>query len=122
MYRHEEGMWARVPSAIVGGIITVAATRAAMRFGAGLTPYVWAGIVFAALSVTTLYFAFVHRKTVDVLVDTENEMRKVVWPTKDEVSGSTVVVISTVLLLGAAVFLMDVVLAHLLSLIRLYKL
>jgi len=115
MHRRDEGMWARVPVAIVGGIITVIATRSALKWG-----NIAGGVVFLVLAVATLYLSFFHRKAGDVLIDTEGEMRKVVWPTRDEVTGSTIVVIASTVLLGLAIFLMDVVLTYGLQLVRLY--
>jgi preprotein translocase SecE subunit len=122
MYKREEGMWARVPVAVVGGIVTVAATRTAMTWSFWPGRYIWGGIAFAVCACATLWLAFFHRKTGDVLIDTESEMRKVVWPTREEVQGSTIVVIATTLILGVGVFVCDVVVARVLSWVRLYKL
>ncbi len=120
IYKKEEGMWARVPAAIAGGIITVYASRAASSWGRGAASYIWAGAVFAVLGFVTLYIAFFHRKTADVLIDTESEMRKVVWPTREEVSGSTGVVIATTIILGAAIYTVDILLANFFTLVGLY--
>jgi len=120
VYKKEEGMWARVPLAIVGGIITLYATDAAMKWNFWLDRYVWGGIVFAAFAAATVYFAFFHRKMGDLLIETESEIRKVVWPTREEVQGSTIVVITTVLILGLSIFVVDVGLANFLKLIGLY--
>jgi preprotein translocase SecE subunit len=107
MHKREEGMWARMPLAILGGIVTVQAARTAQGWASGPAAYLVAGVVFALCALITLYLAFFHRKVGDVLIDTESEMRKVVWPTRDEVSGSTVVVIGTVFLLGMTMFAFD---------------
>ena len=121
VYKKEAGMWARVPVAVIGGIITVYAARGAMKWGTGNAQYIWAGIVFALCACGTLFLAFFHRKMGDVLIDTENEMRKVVWPTREEVRGSTVVVITTVAILGATIYAMDIGLAGFFRLIHLYR-
>ncbi len=113
-------MWARVPAAIVGGIVTYFATDWAMGALEGNAGYVLAGVVFAVLATATLYIAFFHKKTGDMLIDTENEMRKVVWPDREEVAGSTIVVIGSVVLMGAAIFIMDIVLTQVLSIIGVY--
>ena len=120
IYKREEGMWARVPVAIIGGVVTVYATDAAMGLAEGNARFIWGGLVFAALGLATLFIAFFHRKTGDVLIDTESEMRKVVWPTREEVQGSTIVVIGTTVLLGLTILVMDIVLTYLFQLIRLY--
>jgi len=113
-------MWARMPVAIVGGIITVYATQAVMGRGQAITSLVWGGVVFLALAVLTLYFAFFHQKTGEVLIDTENEMRKVVWPSREEVSGSTTVVIATTVLLAVAIYGLDNALVGVMKLVGLY--
>jgi len=120
MYKREEGMWARVPAAVVGGAVTVYATDAALGWNLGNMRYIWAALVFAALGLATLFLAFFHTKTGEVLIDTENEMRKVVWPSREEVSGATTVVIMTVIILGVAIYMMDIALANILSLVGLY--
>ncbi len=120
MYKKEEGMWARMPAAIVGGVITVYATDAAMKWGSGIYPYIWAGLIFATFACATLFLAFFHAKIGETLIDTESEMRKVVWPSRPEVTGATTVVIATVFILGVAIYVVDITLASLLKLVHLY--
>lgn len=43
----------------------------------------------------------------DFLIDTENELKKVAWPTKDETISASIVVIFTVLILAAFLFVSD---------------
>lgn len=118
MYRREEGLWARVPASIVGGTVTVYAMQAV--YGESVPSMIAAGAVFAIGAAITLYLSFFHAKTGEVLIDTEVEMRKVVWPTREEVTGSTTVVVATTIILGLAIFLMDVALTSGLKFIRLY--
>ena len=121
MHKRDEGLWARVPAAIVGGIVTVYMTKAAIDSSRNpAVSYIMAGIAFAVLGIFTLYLCFFNRKVGDILVDTENEMRKVVWPNRDEVSGSTIVVIGTTVLLSLAIFVVDIALTWGLQLINLY--
>lgn len=120
IYRQEEGMWARMPLAIVGGLVTVSAARAAMGVTATNWKYLWLAGVFLVLGAVTLYLAFFHRKTGELLIDTETEMRKVVWPTREEVTGSTTVVIGTIALLGVAIYVMDILLTEGLQLAGVY--
>ena len=47
----------------------------------------------------------------DFLREVRNEIRKVTWPTWDELKGSTVVVMISILILGVFTFGVDVVLA-----------
>ena len=120
IYKREEGLWARMPVAIIGGIVTVFAARASQGWADGAASYILAGAVFAVLGAVTLYFAFFHRKTGEVLIETEGELRKVVWPTREEVIGSTTVVITTVFIFGGVLYAVDVGLASVLHLIGLY--
>jgi preprotein translocase SecE subunit len=49
--------------------------------------------------ITLLYFYMQRPKVADLLIGTESELRKVTWPTMDEVINSSVVVVICVLLL-----------------------
>jgi len=120
MYRQEEGLWARVPAALIGGVITVVAASAASGTGTTVLGVIGAALVFVVLGAATLYLTLFHRKTGDVLIDTESEMRKVVWPTRVEVQGSATVVIITSLLLGCLIYVTDIVLTQLLVASGLY--
>ena len=120
VYKKDEGMWARVPIALIGGAITVAITRAAMNWVKGRGSYIAAGIAFLIMATLTLFFAFFHQKTGEILIDTEGEMRKVVWPNRDEVTGSTIVVIVTTVLLGVGIYVLDRGIGGFLILVNLY--
>ena len=113
-------MWARMCVAIIGGLVTVRVTGSAMNWAEGAMSYVWGGVAFSLLALATLYLAFFHVKIGDMLIDTESEMRKVVWPSRDEVKGSTIVVVATTILLGTTIYFMDYILARLLVLVNLY--
>jgi len=51
--------------------------------------------------------AYVNRKSSDFMIATEGEMKKVSWATKDEVIGSTKVVILFTVLLAVLLFVVD---------------
>ena len=51
----------------------------------------------------------------DLLIETESELRKTTWPTMDEVINSSIVVVVTVLVLGAFLALADSVLARVMA-------
>ena len=53
-----------------------------------------------------------HERSVDFLVETEKEMRKVSWPTKGELRGSSIVVVLAVFFLGVYLFCVDVLLSN----------
>jgi preprotein translocase subunit SecE len=55
--------------------------------------------------------------TADLLIDTELEMKKVSWPTRQEAWNSTVVVIVTVAIFTVLLFTFDVVLSQILKLV-----
>ncbi|VAX23644.1 Protein translocase subunit SecE [hydrothermal vent metagenome] len=52
-------------------------------------------------------------KIVNFFNDVVKEMKKVTWPTKDELKESTVVVIVTCLIIAAFTYLIDMVVAQL---------
>ncbi len=54
-------------------------------------------------------------KTVDLMVETESEMKKVSWPSRQEAWNSSVVVVITVLVMMALLFFYDVVLTFILK-------
>ena len=57
-------------------------------------------------------------RIVDFMIATESEMRKVNWPTKKEIRGSTMVVIVGTLLVTAILFLIDFGFTTLFTLIK----
>ncbi|MBI4574748.1 MAG: preprotein translocase subunit SecE [Planctomycetes bacterium] len=54
----------------------------------------------------------------DFLIETEGEMKKVSWPTRAEVVGSSVVVIATVMVLGVYMYIVDFGLDRLRAVLR----
>lgn len=75
--------------------------------GVDLSP---AFLVAAMLFGTGAYF--VHRwqakpKVADLLIDTEDELKKVTWPTLEEVVNSSIVVVMFVVFIGAYLALAD---------------
>ncbi len=56
-------------------------------------------------------------KVADLLIDTESELRKVTWPTLDEVMNSSTIVVFFVLFLGAFLALADVLLTRIVRVI-----
>jgi len=49
----------------------------------------------------------VKEKVINYLKETRQELEKVAWPTRDEVRGSTIVVVVTSLIISAFVFGVD---------------
>lgn len=56
--------------------------------------------VWAVVVLVSFFLSFSHKKLSEFLIDTESEMRKVSWPTTNEVVSSSVVVIITIFALG----------------------
>ncbi|HHT9119283.1 MAG TPA: preprotein translocase subunit SecE [Candidatus Hypogeohydataceae bacterium YC41] len=57
------------------------------------------------------------KKTVEFLIETQGELQKVSWPTREELTGSTVVVIVSVIILGIYIFAVDWVITRVMKLI-----
>jgi len=68
-----------------------------------------------------LYLVLFHHQVVDILIETQQEMRKVAWSSRSEVIGSTVVVLVTVAMLAVFILLMDLVVRGVFGLIGLYR-
>lgn len=62
-----------------------------------------------------------HRPTVDFLIATEGEMKKVNWSSRKEIIGATKVVIFTVFALGLLLFVADMLFMLMFSLIGVLK-
>jgi preprotein translocase SecE subunit len=67
-----------------------------------------------------VYLILFQRQVVDILIETQQEMRKVAWSSRAEVIGSTIVVLVTVVILAVYIFVTDQVVIGLFRLIRLY--
>lgn len=66
-----------------------------------------AGVIMLAGAVLIYLFVAVKRRTVDFLIATDGEMKKVNWSTRREVRGSTVVVVIASMLLAVLIFVID---------------
>jgi preprotein translocase subunit SecE len=69
---------------------------------------IWAGVIGAVFAV--LWFTGNLVKLRNYIAETREELKKCTWPTNDELKGSTVVVMISVLLLGAFTVVVDNVL------------
>jgi preprotein translocase SecE subunit len=61
------------------------------------------------------FLCFSYVKTSEFLINTEDEMRKVAWPTFQELVDSSCVVIIAIIIMGVFLFLADILLATLLQ-------
>lgn len=55
------------------------------------------------------------RAFVDLLADTQTELQKVSWPTREELRSSTIVVLVCILVLGAFLYAVDVIVSFLMT-------
>jgi len=78
-------------------------------------------IVAGIFAGAPLYLVLFHHQVVDILIETQQEMRKVAWSSRSEVIGSTVVVLVTVAMLAVFILLMDLAVRGVFGLIGLYR-
>ena len=115
MYKLGQGYWTRVLSATAGGVIAVLGgwwlhdIFKTVDWGINPIYLSWGvGGLFVALWLPFIYLWTARSATtVDFLVATETEMKKVSWPTRREVSGSTVIVITTAFVISLFCYLFD---------------
>lgn len=115
-YKPEQGRWTRMGTLIGAGIMIawgayVLYQELQLFQGdtmASLMVTVGAPILFAAGCFYIVWrFTYAVRSTGDFMIATEGEMKKVNWSTKNEVIGSTKVVILFTVLLAMFLFLAD---------------
>lgn len=81
-----------------------------LAFGGDSPVLMWSVIVSAGVFLLFAFgvFALLHyRKFVDYLINCEAELRKVSWPTRPELKRQTIVVLITLALFGAMLFVVD---------------
>ena len=86
IYKKGQGYWTRQMSTIAGGVM-ILLDPVYFRAASGV---LWVGIFGSLL----YYFIWLKPRSVDFLVATESEMKKVNWSSRREVVGSTIVVIA----------------------------
>jgi preprotein translocase subunit SecE len=127
LYKQGQGYWTRLMSAIAGGMVVVmgvlwlAGMLRGVRIGEIQPLYVSLviGLVVCAIFGFIIYY-YVGRKprSVDFLIATEGEMKKVNWSSKREVFGSTWVVIGLCVFVTVFVFAFDFAFAALFRFLR----
>jgi preprotein translocase SecE subunit len=65
-------------------------------------------LVGGAITAVTYYLVFLKPSSVDFLIATEGEMKKVNWSTRREVIGSTTAVIMTAVILTVFCYVIDI--------------
>jgi preprotein translocase SecE subunit len=129
VYRPGQGVQARIGA---GAALVMLAIFASVRFhqllptGRSLAVLglqvpmsaVWAGGLFVLEIAVIAYFlagppfggTFLRKKSrslVDLLVDTQAELEKVVWPSRQDLANSTVIVLIAIVLLGVFIVFVD---------------
>ncbi|MBP9025581.1 MAG: preprotein translocase subunit SecE [Phycisphaerae bacterium] len=113
IYKPGQGKHVRWGSAIGAGVIAVAGVRffyewLRLPLGDNLVLRTLIPVaVLAALGWLIFWLVFQKHTTVDFMIATEGEMKKVNWSSRKEVLGATKVVIFTVLALGFLLFIVD---------------
>lgn len=108
IYKSGQGYWTRLMTTISGGLLGVLGAywlwESAGTASWGVpTIYIQAAFALVAFAVTAWLlwkFVAVSHKSVDFLVATESEMKKVNWSTRKELVGSSVVVIVSSLMIA----------------------
>jgi len=123
VYKKGQGTAAR---GIAGVIAILLGTWASVQMWNSLTGSVM-GVQVAGTAVVAaifvgapLYLVLFYHQVVDILVETQQEMRKVAWSSRSEVIGATTVVLVTVIILAAFILVTDLVVRGVFILIGLY--
>ncbi len=133
-YKPKQGKYARLSvGAAIGVLLLFAAWRATQFIGLGRSfmlmgvsvPYgaIWGALLFVVFGLVALLFACAYKtglssldKTsaafVDLLIDTENELKKVSWPGREEIRRYTIVVIVCILVIGGLIYSVDYVVSY----------
>jgi len=118
LYKPGQGRYVRLGTAGAAALVALFVSYYIWTLLAGHLPEDFAYrtyVMYAAPALLVAGFALLaakylnHPKLADFLIATESEMKKVSWSSKAEVLGSTMVVIVTVILLAAFIFVVDYV-------------
>ena len=112
IYKPGQGYWTRMLTAIGVGTIVLAGVGWGWQKMSVIqqnTIYYQAGmaVVVAAVCGALMFFLLNRPKIVDFMIATEIEMKKVHWPSRKELVGSTLVVIYGTLFMALLLFLID---------------
>lgn len=119
LYKPGQGYWTRLLSAIGGGTLVLAGMAWMWSQLEGIENEITRRTTQSIVVVSILLVAGIagwlvlnHTRIVDFLIATEAEMRKVNWPTRREIIGSTWVVICGTVLMMTMLFVVDVIFAQ----------
>lgn len=114
IYKRGQGYWTRMLSAIGAGMLVVTGIAWLWNQMSLITEHrlYWQGGMVVAMVVfwsVFLYWILNKPRVADFMIATEAEMKKVNWPTKKEIMGSTWVVITGTFLIAALLFVINLV-------------
>lgn len=114
IYKPGQGYWTRMLTAVGAGTLVLVGV-AWLWWQLAVIPthtvYYQAGVSVAVIAVFggLIYWILNRPRVVDFLIATEAEMKKVNWPTRREILGSTWVIICGTFLLAALLAVVDLV-------------
>jgi preprotein translocase SecE subunit len=116
VYKSGQGYYTRMGTVIGVALVSLLGIQwaweylEAMRIGSVNPRYVGAGgaiLIGGIITAVTYWLVFVKPSSVDFLIATEGEMKKVNWSTRREIVGSTVAVIVTTLVIAVFCYGID---------------
>ncbi len=125
LYKPGQGTYVRWGTAIGAGVLVAGGASFLFEELYVFEDTVWRFIipvaVMVAMACVVFWLVGRYRSTVDFMIATEGEMKKVNWSTRREVIGATKVVIATTLGMGALLFVADMICIFVLSGIRVIR-
>ena len=122
VFKKGQGNRARAVAALAA--VAIAAFGVSEAYGmwsASLVTFaVAAAVLIVGVAGTGIYLALINERTSEFLIETQAELKKVAWPPKEEVKGSAAVVVGTVVVMGAFLWLVDIFLVYITSVIQVY--
>lgn len=123
MYKPGEGKYTRICTAVGIGLVVLYTAywlTEELKGIAGISEYVLAAVALGLIAVAGVVTWWVLNKpsVVEFMINTETEMRKVNWPSKKEITGSTWVVICGTMLLTVMIFASDLLFTLLFTAIK----
>jgi len=125
IYKSGQGYWTRLMSAVAIGLLALLGGAWIWeRWGGGASSATTRGVVMgvaalfvAVVGIAAWWYFGRNPRSVDFLIATEGEMKKVNWSTRREIIGSTQVVVLTMLIISGFCFVCDLAFATLMRLI-----
>jgi preprotein translocase SecE subunit len=117
VYKAGQGFYTRMGTVIFVALVSMLGILWAWEYFKGIRIsgvnelYVAAGgaiLLGSVITAVTYFYVFVKPRTVDFLIATEGEMKKVNWSTRREVIGSTTAVIMTAVILTVFCYVIDI--------------